>query len=156
LFNNQAGLAELKNVSILISAQETFRNPYSDNMGSGIAFPIPSGTFGLNVHYFGAAEIRQTKIGLAYARQLTERFSIGRQFDVLTTQIPKVENSNLFTFEIGLQHQLLENLLLGVHYFKVILIESIFIAFPTLFFTNKEITDKKYQSSHPHSYKTNR
>ena len=118
LFNNQAGLADLKNISFLLSAQETFRKPYSDNMGAGFAIPTSSGTFGLNFHYFGAADIQQSKIGLAYARKLMETLSVGIQFDMLSTQIPLNEKSNLFTFEIGLQYKLIENLLLGIHLYN--------------------------------------
>ena len=47
LFNNQAGLADLKNISFLLSAQETFDepySPYSDNFGGGFAIPISFGT----------------------------------------------------------------------------------------------------------------
>ena len=133
LFNNQAGLAGLKNISFLISGQETFRNPYSDNGGGGFAIPISSGTFGLNFHYFGADDIKQNKIGLAYARKLFETLSVGIQFDMLSTQIPLNEKSNLFTFEIGLQYKLIENLLLGIHLYnpaKLEIVEGEFL--PTI------------------------
>jgi len=74
-----------------LSGQETFggpNSPYSDNMGVGFAIPILAGTIGFNFHYFGTAEIRQNKIGLTYARKLSESLSIGGQFDWLSTQIP--------------------------------------------------------------------
>lgn len=116
LFNNQAGLADLKNISFLLSGQETFDepSPYSDNMGGGFAIPISSGTIGVNFHYFGADDFKQNKIGLTYARKLFKTLSIGVQFDMLNTQIPLNKNSNLFTFEIGLQYKLTEKLLLGI------------------------------------------
>lgn len=125
LFNNQAGLAKLENTSLLFSAQETFKSPDSDNLGIGFAIPTSSGTVGLNIHYFGTNDIKQTKIGLAYARKLMETISIGVQFDMLTTQIPMNEKSNLFTFEIGLQYQLVENLLLGIHLYNPAKLEII-------------------------------
>ena len=128
LFNNQAGLADLKNVSFLLSGQETFDapySPYSDNMGVGFAIPISSGTFGLNFHYFGATDIKQNKIGLTYARKLMEALSIGVQFDLVSTQIPMNEKSNLFTFEIGLQYQLIDHLLLGIHLYNPAKLEII-------------------------------
>ncbi len=133
LFNNQAGLADLKNISFLFSAQETFRGPYSDNMGGGFAIPISSGTFGFNFNYFGATDITQQKIGLAYARKLLETLSVGIQFDMVSTQIPSNEKSNLFTFEIGFQYQLIDNLLLGIHFYnptKLEIIEDEFL--PTI------------------------
>ena len=136
LFNNQAGLADLKNSSFLLSGQETFDapySPYSDNMGVGFAIPISSGTVGFNFHYFGATSIKQNKIGLTYARRLMETLSIGVQFDMLSTQIPRKEKSTLFTFEVGLQYQVLENVLLGIHLYnpaKLEIIEDEFL--PTI------------------------
>lgn len=118
LFNNQAGLAELKNTSLLLSGQETFKNPNSDNLGGGLAVPVSSGTIAFNYHYFESTEVKQSKIGLAYARKLMNTLSIGVQFDMLVSQIPLNEKSNLFTFEIGLQYQLIENLLLGIHLYN--------------------------------------
>ncbi len=135
LFNNQAGLADLKNISFLFSGQETFDapSPYSDNFGVGFALPISSGTVGLNIHYFGASEINQTKVGLTYARKLMETLSIGVQFDFLSTQILSNENSTLFTFELGFQYQLLENLILGIHLYNPAKLEIIEDAFlPTI------------------------
>ena len=134
LFNNQAGLADLKNISFLWSGQETFRGPDSDNSGGGFAIPISSGTFGLNYHHFFGTDIKQNKIGLAYARKLMETLSVGIQFDLVNTQIPLNEKSNLFTFEIGVQYQIIENLLLGIHLYnpaKLEIIENEFL--PTIF-----------------------
>jgi len=133
LFNNQAGLVDLKNISFLLSGQETFRGPYSDNLGGGFAIPIPFGAVGFNFHYFGTDDIRQNKIGLTYARKLSEALSVGIQFDLLSTQIPLNEKSNLFTVEIGLQYKIIENLLLGIHLYnpaKLEIIEDEFL--PTI------------------------
>ena len=133
LFNNQAGLANLKNISFLLSGQETFRDPDSDNIGAGFAIPISSGTLGLNFHHFIGTDITQNKIGLAYARKLMETLSVGVQFDLISTQIPLNEKSNLLTFEIGVQYQLKENVLLGIHLYnpaKLEIIEDEFL--PTI------------------------
>ncbi len=133
LFNNQAGLADLENISFLLSGQETFAAPFStpsDNIGLGFAIPISSGTIGLNFQYFAVSEIQQNKIGLSYARRLFESLSIGIQFDVIGTQIPMNKKSNLFTFEIGLQYEIIENLLLGIHLYnpsKLEIIEDEFL-----------------------------
>jgi len=137
LFNNQAGLADLETISLLLSAQETFVGPYSDNFGAGFAMPTSSGTFGLNIHYFGSNDINQIKVGLAYARKLMERLSLGVQFDFLSTQISPYDRSKLFsnrirvfTFEVGLQYKLIENLIIGIHLYnpaKLEIIENEFL-----------------------------
>ncbi len=134
LFNNQAGLANLKTTSILISAQETFKNPNSDNLGGGFAVPISTGTIGFNFHYFEAVEFEQVKIGIAYARKLTDLLSIGAQFDLLISQFSLQKKSNLFTFEIGLQYQVMEKVLLGIHLYNPTKLEIIQDeALPTIF-----------------------
>lgn len=125
LFNNQAGLADLKYSSFLFSGQETFVAPNSDNLGAGFALPISSGTIGFNFEYFGDSRIEQTKIGLAYARKLLETLSVGIQFDMISTQLPLNEKSNLFTVEIGVQYELSENLVLGIHLFNPAKLEII-------------------------------
>lgn len=133
LFNNQAGLADLENMALLFSGQETFRNPNSDSFGGGFAIPNSLGTFGINIHYFGIDGINQLKVGLSYARKLMEELSIGIQFDMLNTQILAYEKSNLFTFEIGLQYNVIDNLLLGIHLYnptKLEIVEDEFL--PTI------------------------
>ena len=132
LFNRQAGLADLETISLLSSIQETFIGPYSASFGVGFAMPTSSGTFGLGIHGFGVEEINQLKIGLAYARKLMEKLSLGVQFDFLSTQISPYDRSmllsnrnNLFTFEIGLQYELMENLVIGVHLYNPAKLEII-------------------------------
>ncbi len=125
LFNNQAGLADLENISLLFSGQETFRAPYSDNIGAGIGVPSALGAFGLSIHYFGLPNINQTKVGLAYARKLSENLSGAVQFDMLHTQISNDSKSNLFTVEIGVQYRIVEKLLLGLHLYNPIKLEII-------------------------------
>jgi len=118
LFNNQGGLADLESIGILFSGEETFRNPDSDSFGGGFAIPTSSGTFGMNIHYFGIDEIKQQKIGLTYARKLMDKLSVGIQFDMLSTQFLAYEKSNLFTIEIGLQYQFIDDLLIGMHIYN--------------------------------------
>lgn len=134
LFNNQAGLADLENIGLLFSSEESFRNPDSDSFGGGFAVPTSLGTFGMNIHYFdlndGNIDINQTKVGLAYARKLMEELSVGVQFDLVNTQILMNERSNLFTFEIGLQYKVSENFIIGFHVFnpaKLEIVETEFL-----------------------------
>ncbi|MFK8006887.1 MAG: hypothetical protein AB8H03_10970 [Saprospiraceae bacterium] len=125
IFNNQAGLAELENMGLLFSAEQRFVLNDLNNLGVGFAIPTNSGTFGLSVTYFGFEDFNQSKIGLTYARKLMEKLSVGIQFDMLSTQIQEYGNKNLFTFEIGIQSELIENLLLGFHLFNPVKLEII-------------------------------
>ncbi len=125
IFNNQAGLAELENMGFLLSAEQRFLISDLNNFGAGFAMPTYSGTFGVSVHYFGFEDFNQSKIGLAYARKLMDKLSVGIQFDMLSTQISEYGNKNLFTFEVGVQSELIENLLLGFHLYNPVKLEII-------------------------------
>lgn len=134
IFNNQAGLAELKDMGFILAAEQRFLLADLNNFGAGFALPTNSGTFGLNIHYFGFEAFNQSKIGLTYARKLMEKLSIGIQFDMLSTQIAEYGNKNLFTFEIGMQSELIENLLIGFHLYNPVKLEIIEDEFlPTIF-----------------------
>jgi len=125
IFNNQAGLAELDNMSFLLSAEQRYLLNDLNNFGFGFAMPTNSGSFGVSVHYFGFEDFNQSKIGLTYARKLMDKLSVGIQFDMLSTQISEYGNKNLFTFEIGVQSELIENLLLGFHLYNPVKLEII-------------------------------
>lgn len=144
LFNNQAGLADLEKMGFLFSGQETFRSPNSDNLGVGFAMPSSFGTFGINLNYYESNNLIQIKTGLTYARKLMEKISIGIQFDMLTNQFLTRDRINLFTIEIGLQFELTENLLVGIHLFNPAKLEIIKDEFlPTILRTGAIYTVSK-------------
>ncbi len=124
IFNNQAGLADLENAAILLSGQQTFVNPNSDNFGLGFAIPTSSGTFGIDIHHFINDEINQVILGLAYARKLSPKLSAGIQFEMRSSQFAPYERLMLFsserkvllTAEVGFQYKMLKKLLVGLHF----------------------------------------
>lgn len=125
LFNNQAGLADLKEMGFLLAAEQRFQLADLNNFGGGFALPTNSGTFGLSVNYFGFEGYNESKIGLSYARKLMKKLSLGVQFDVLTTQIAENGSKNFLTFEVGLQSEIIENLLIGFHLYNPVQLEII-------------------------------
>ena len=81
IFNNQASLAFLNNISLGIAVKNYF-NLTELNEGA-LTFCLPlqkQGTFGLSVYYFNNSTIySQQKFGLAYAIKLTDKLSSGIQ-----------------------------------------------------------------------------
>ncbi len=118
-FSNQAGLGFMENMSFSIGSDRRF---FTNEIGSySLAFAYPvqkTGTFGLAVNYYGFSGYNEQRIGLAYARKLSDKLSIGAQFDYLGFSIPEYGSKSIFTFEFGLQAQLIENLAIGVHIFN--------------------------------------
>lgn len=125
ILNNQAGLAELKQTGFILASEQRFLLSELSSIGGGFALPTKSGTFGISVNYFGFESYNESKIGLAYGRKLMENLSLGVQFDVLNTRIEENGSKLLYTFEIGLQSELIENLLIGIHIFNPVRLEII-------------------------------
>lgn len=114
-FTNQAGLHEVEGFSALVAAEQRFQLSELQNLQLGVAYATNSGTFGLTFNRFGFEEYREQRIGLAYGRKILEKLSIGGQLLFYQTDIPVYGNASAFNFEVGLQSQLLPQLVLGFH-----------------------------------------
>lgn len=125
IYSNQAGLAFLENLSFSVYGERRFLG--ADGLNSflvGVAYPHKEiGTFGLTLHHFGYGRYNEQKIGLAYARKLTKRFSIGVQFDYLGTRIAEYGSANSFTFELGLLAKVTKHFHLAAHVFSPVQIK---------------------------------
>ncbi len=118
IYSNQAGLAFMEGVGFSVGAEKRFLTSEINSYTAGFAYPTKAGTFGLSMNYYGFSGYNEQKIGLAYARKLSKKLSIGAQFDYLGYSIPEYGNKALFTFELGIQAQLIENLVVAAHVFN--------------------------------------
>ena len=114
-FGNQAGLAHLEGVSFGVLGEQKFQQAEFGTVAAMVAIPTKSGTFGINTLYYGFEGFNQQRLGLAYARKLFEKLSIGAQFDLLNTRIPDYGSNLVVTFEAGLQIEVAEGFHLGAH-----------------------------------------
>ncbi len=112
---NQAGIAESEGTSANASAERRFLLESINGLSASAVLPTKSGSFGLSMRYFGFEDYNEQLIGLAYARKLLDRLSLGAQIDYVNLTIPEYGNQSTFTFEIGAQLRLSKSLLLGVH-----------------------------------------
>jgi len=120
IFGNQAGLASLNSSSISINSERRFSVGELGSHTLGAAIPTKAGTFGLTMNYFGFSEYNEQKIGIAYARNLGEKFSLGAQFDYIGTRISEFGNTSTYTVEIGILATLTSQIELGAHFFNPI------------------------------------
>ncbi len=123
IFGNQAGLAHLEDLNFTAFGENRFFLADVNQFSAGVGLPTSAGNFGLALQYFGFEGYNEQKIGVAYARKLAQRFSIGAQVDYLNLRIPDYGNQGAITFEIGFQAQINEQLTLGTHIFSPIAIE---------------------------------
>ncbi len=120
IFSNQAGIAFMEGLGFSVGAERRFLTSEINSIIGGFAYPTNAGTFGLSLNYFGFSGYNEQKIGIAYARKLSKKISIGAQLDYLGYSIPDYGSKSLFTFELGVQAQLIENLTIGAHIFNPI------------------------------------
>ena len=120
-FTNQAGLAETKQFTIGVGTENSFGIKELSTHTAVFAIPVNGGVFGLNVAYTGFDLYNESKIGLAFAKKLSDNFNVGIQVDYLGVYADGgTNNHNNFTFEIGAQKRLMRELTLGAHIFNPI------------------------------------
>lgn len=118
-FHNQAGLATFESFSAGVFYDSKFMVEELSNAALTAIFPTPLGIFGLSYYQRGKAEFKEGKIGLAYAKQLSEKINASLQFDYFFNSFP--ENDKVFgfpTFELGLTYRLNEEFIAGAHLFN--------------------------------------
>lgn len=118
IYLNQAGLTEVKNFSVDISAEKRYNLSDLTNLSFAVAKSFKFGTIGLMVSNFGFTEYNEQKFGLAYARKLNKSISLGGQFDMLRYNIASVGSKSLFSFEAGMQLKLNRDFNLAAHVFS--------------------------------------
>lgn len=125
IFTNQAGLGYLEHMSFTAYGERRFL--LADGLNSflvGAAIPHKTiGTVGLSMHYFGYGAYNEQKIGLAYAKKLFKRFSIGAQFNYLATRIGEYGTAHNVTFELGILSKVTKHFHLAAHAFSPIRVE---------------------------------
>jgi len=123
-FTNQAGLAEINQFIIGAGTENSFGIKELSTHTAVFALPVNGGVFGLNVSYTGFELYNESKIGLAFAKKLSDNFNIGIQVDYLGVYVDEgTNNHNNLTFEIGAQKRLMRELTLGAHIFNPIEVE---------------------------------
>ena len=119
IYHNQAGLAYMKNIYAGTYFENRFNISELSIKSAAFVLPTKTGNFGATVTHFGYSNYNESKFGLAYARKLSEKFSVGLQFDYLNTCVgDEYGNKGTFIFELGLMAEPVENLLIGAHVYN--------------------------------------
>jgi len=118
IFSNIAGIAWLEGTQFAIFGEQRFAGTGISNLAVGAAHAIKSGTFGVTIQNFGINDYNEQKIGLAYARKLFDKLSMGVQFDLINTRITNYGSAAVFTFEIGFVAPINKELTVGARIFS--------------------------------------
>lgn len=118
-FHNQAGLATLESFTAGVFYDSKFRIEELSNAAFTTILPSSFGIVGLSYYQRGKADFKEGKIGLAFAKQLSEKINASIQFDYFFNSFP--ENDKVFgfpTFELGLIYRLNDEFTAGAHLFN--------------------------------------
>ncbi len=118
IYTNPAGLATINNFAFDVGYNRRYNLDELSTVSLGGAKKVGAGVFGVSIARFGHSAYSESKIGLAYARKLFSNLTIGGGFDMLNYSINQYGNSNVFTFEIGLQSAINDKLSLGAYVFS--------------------------------------
>jgi hypothetical protein len=121
LQNNQAGLAWQQHLTAGAYYENRFLVKELSLKSAGAVLPVSYGVFGLKISHFGYEQFNESKVGLAYARKLSENFAVGVQLDYLHTAIGGDYGAHgAITFEVGLLAHIDDHLSLGAHVYNPI------------------------------------
>jgi long-subunit fatty acid transport protein len=115
IFNNQAGILEVENIAVVLDIQRRFSLADLSTVSAGIIKNTKLGSFGLMLSNYGFESYTDQKIGLAYAKKLTDILSVGAQFNILQLRIDNFGSTTKPNFELGLIAKLSEELNLAAH-----------------------------------------
>jgi hypothetical protein len=116
---NQAGLGFYNHFAAGFYHENRFAIPEFALHSIAFSLPTGTGTFGLNCTYFGYSLYNESKIGLAFGKSLTNKFSAGLQFNWLNTHIAdETGNIGAMAIEAGILAKPVKNLSVGFHIFN--------------------------------------
>jgi len=117
--SNPGALGKLEGYGVGVAYQNQFFLPQMSAKGVSVGIPIGTGTIGVSTHSYGYKSFSQNRVGLAYAQQFSEYFSLGVQFNYFDVNIGDVygRSGNLVA-DVGLLVTPSENIRLGVHLFN--------------------------------------
>ncbi|MEN9347874.1 MAG: hypothetical protein ACOVOO_09920 [Flavobacteriales bacterium] len=114
--SNQAGLTGVQSFSAGVSFQNRYAVKDLSDKALVIASPLGIGKIGLSLHSFGNSNYSDSRLGLAYAMSLNEKFSVGVQLNYHQLRITEGYGSRQgVSVEIGAIYRMNEHLLLAAH-----------------------------------------
>jgi len=119
-FQNQAGLAQVKDISAGVYFENKFLLPDLSLKGFALAVPVEkAGTFAVSATMFGGSLYNEKKAGIAFAKKLGGKFSAGVQVDYLSTYIAEDYGTrSSFAVEAGVLAEPVANLKIAAHIFN--------------------------------------
>jgi hypothetical protein len=119
--NNQAGLAWLEEAAAALYYENRWNMQPLPVHAGVVALPVKATVIGVSYRYFGFSKYNETKIGLAAAKKLWEKFALGVQVDYFRTYFAyDYGKFNVLSAEAGLLYEPVKHLTVGMHVFNML------------------------------------
>jgi hypothetical protein len=119
VYNNQAALAFIENISAGLDYENRFIMNTLGTSAGAFVLPALTGTLGFDIANMGIEDYGETRIGIGYGKKLAKRLSMGIQFNYhLLNFASGYPSFYTFTGEVGLIAIPLDNLFIGAHVFN--------------------------------------
>ncbi len=118
--HNQAGLALLSKPTFGLFYEDRFAIKELGLKAGAFAYPTSSGVFAIDLMQFGYSKYNESSVGLAFAKSIGKRFSLGIKFDYLNTYFAEgYGNKGTAIAEIGFLAQPANHLYIGGHIYNL-------------------------------------
>lgn len=118
-FQNQATLSHLESFSAAVFYESRYLIDELSLAAGTVSMPAIQGTIGFSFYQLGKGTYKESKLGLAYAKQLSKRLNAALQLDYFLYRFPENEGAKGFpTFEAGVSYQTTKELTLAIHIFN--------------------------------------
>ncbi len=114
---NQAALVNSKTFSAGVFGERRFMLKDLSSYQFVLALPISSGHFGLQANHFGSSLYNESKLGIAYARNLG-KIDVGVQFNYFSFKTSGYENTSAINFEGGAILHVNDQFQTGIHIYN--------------------------------------
>lgn len=116
IYFGQAGLSTVEKFALEVSAEQRFTLSELSLASAALAFRVSNlGVAGLFISNYGLEEYREQKLGLSFARRLSEKISIGAQWSLNTIRISEYGSTGFIGIDLGIASQLTDKLSVGLH-----------------------------------------
>jgi len=116
--NNQAALAGIESFNAGIYGERRFMLAENSSYALAAAFPTSKGNFGIQLNYAGFQDFNESKLGVAYARNLGKKIDVGIQFNHYGYKVAGYGNATAINFEAGLLMHFSDKFTGGMHVYN--------------------------------------
>jgi hypothetical protein len=116
--DNQGSLSKVEDKEICLSYRNEFFLSELSTFGIGAILPTKAGVFGANISRFGNLNYSQNTIGIAYGKNIFEKFNFGMRLNLNRLQQNEYGNVTYPTVELGFLSPLSENLTIAGHVYN--------------------------------------